>query len=49
MSFTKMLSLSWTALNGTTEARVQMGLPEEEIDDGLPLEEEQEEFLMPLA
>lgn len=43
MSFIRRLSLSWTALNATMGAGAWMGLPEEELEVELPLEEENEE------
>lgn len=45
MSFTRRLSLSWTALNRTIEAEVWMG-PSEEEEDG---NEEEEEVLFILG
>lgn len=46
MSFTKRLSLSWTALNGTMRVGARMGPPKEELEDELPPEEKEEDLFI---
>lgn len=43
MSFTRRVSLSWTSLNETMRAEVQMGPSKEELKVELPSKEEEED------